>query len=158
MKIIKTLLAFTLLIGLSSCATIILGPTQSIGISSSPSKAKIFINGEEIGNTPKTVTLHKKDIKEIWVRIELDGYYPFETVLTRTTSGWVADNILLGGIIGLAVDYITGSAYILSPEQVTAELGNSSASVLNDNKNSIDFLVTLNPEKDWIKIGQLVQK
>jgi len=93
MKIIKTLLAFILLIGLSSCATIILGPTQSIGISSSPSKAKIFINNEEIGNTPKTVTLNKKDFKEIWVRIELDGYYPFETVLTRRTSGWVAGNI-----------------------------------------------------------------
>jgi len=89
MKIIKTLLAFILLIGLSSSATIILGPTQSIGISSSPSKAKIFINNEEIGNTPKTVTLNKKDFKEIWVRIELDGYYPFETVLTRRTSGWV---------------------------------------------------------------------
>ena len=73
MKIIKTLLAFTLLIGLSSCATIILGPTQSIGISSSPSKAKIFINGEEIGNTPKNSNPSQKDFKEIWVRIELEG-------------------------------------------------------------------------------------
>ena len=63
MKIIKTLLAFTLLIGLSSCATIILGPTQSIGISSSPSKAKIFINNEEIGDTPKAITFKKKILK-----------------------------------------------------------------------------------------------
>ena len=134
MKIIKTLLAFKL-IGLSSCATIILGPTQSIGISSSPSKAKIFINNEEIGDTPKAITFKKKDFKEIWVRIELDGYYPYETLLSRRTSGWVAGDIVLGAVVGFAVDYITGSAYIFKPDQITAELDKSSTSVLNDDKN-----------------------
>jgi hypothetical protein len=86
----------------------------------------------------------------------LDGYQPYETVLTRKTSGWVAGNIVLGGLIGLAIDFATGGAYILSPEQINAELEKSSISGIETEKNGIKFFVTLNPESDWMKVGQLI--
>ena len=154
MKTIKTILLTGLIFGLSSCATIILGSKQSVGISSTPSSAKIFINNEEVGMTPKTVDIKKNEAKSFKVRIELDGYEPYETVLTRKTSGWIAGNILLGGLIGLAVDFGTGGAYVLTPEQIEAQLGNST-SMIQKSDDSIQFFVTLQPQDNWVKIGQL---
>ena len=156
MKQINIFLLTALAIGLSSCATIILGSRQSVGISSSPSSAKIFINDEEVGSTPKSVEIRKSDAKSFKVRIELDGYLPYETVLTRKTSGWIAGNIILGGLIGLAVDFATGGAYILSPEQIQAELTNNTT-MIEMSEDSIRFIVTLQPRDNWTKIGQLSQ-
>lgn len=120
MKGNKMLVLSGLFFGLSNCATKILGSRQSIGVSSSPFKAMIFINVQEIGLTPQSVDIKKSDSKSFKVRIELKGNKPYETVLTRKTSGWIAENILPGGVIGLAVDYRTEEAYILTPEQVEA--------------------------------------
>ena len=154
MNIIKIILVTAVLLGFCSCATIILGSRQSIGISSSPSKAKIFVNDEEVGITPKTIDIKKGAAKSFKIRIELEGYEPYETVLSRKTSGWIAGNILLGGIIGLAVDYATGGAYILTPEQIEAQLGKSTSLIQNGN-DSIEFFVTLESQDNWVRIGQL---
>lgn len=154
MKKISILLVTVVFLGLTGCATIILGSRQSVGISSSPTSAKIFINDETVGVTPKTIDIKKSDAKSFKVKLELDGYLPYETVLTRKTSGWIAGNILLGGIIGLAVDFATGGAYVLTPDQIQAELGKTTALMSND-KDTIRFFVTLEPKDDWIKIGQL---
>ena len=143
-----------LILGLSSCATIILGSKQSVGISSTPSSAKIFINDEEVGITPQTVQIKKNQAQSFKVRIELEGYEPYETVLTRKTSGWIAGNILLGGLIGLVVDFATGGAYLLTPEQIEAQLGQST-SMIHKTDDSIQFFVTLQSQDDWKKIGQL---
>lgn len=154
MKSIKTMLLTGLILGLSSCATIILGSKQSVGISSTPSSAKIFINDEEVGITPQTVQIKKNQAQSFKVRIELEGYEPYETVLTRKTSGWIAGNILLGGLIGLVVDFATGGAYLLTPEQIEAQLGQST-SMIHKTDDSIQFFVTLQSQDDWKKIGQL---
>ena len=154
----KKIFSFALLLSflaLSSCATIILGSRQSVGISSTPSSAKIYINDESVGVTPKTVDIKKNDAKSFKVKIELEGYQPYETVLSRKTSVWIAGNIFLGGLIGLAVDFATGAAYALTPEQIQAELGRPVAMVSNQN-DQIQFFVTLEPKADWVKIGQLV--
>ncbi|NNF35541.1 MAG: PEGA domain-containing protein [Saprospiraceae bacterium] len=154
MRRIKIFLLAGLFLGLSSCGTIILGSKQSVGISSTPSSAKIFINDEEVGLTPNTIDIKKSDAKSFEVRIELNGYESFETVLTRKTSGWIAGNIVFGGLIGLAVDFATGGAYVLTPEQIEAELGNRTSMMINSD-DSIQFFVTLQPQENWVKIGQL---
>jgi len=154
MKQIKTIFLIGLILSLAGCATIILGSKQSVGISSTPSKAKIFINGREVGVTPEVVAIKKNDAESFKVKIELDGYDPYETVLARKTSGWIAGNIVLGGLIGLVVDFATGGAYVLTPEQIEAELSNTVAKVQKSD-NSIQFFVTLQPKDNWIKIGQL---
>ena len=156
MKKSSILLAMALIFCLSGCATIILGSRQSVGISSTPSNARIFINDENVGETPKSIEIKKNDAKSFKVKLELDGYLPYETVLTRKNSGWIAGNIVLGGFIGLAVDFATGGAYVLTPEQIQAELGKTTALISNEN-DTIKFIVTLQPKEDWIKIGQLEQ-
>ena len=56
------------------------------------------------------------------MKVEFPGYQPFEATVTRSVSGWVAGNILFGGLIGLSVDAISGGLYTLGPEQITATL------------------------------------
>jgi hypothetical protein len=81
------------------------GTKQQIGISSNPSGANVIIDGKNFGNTPLTAELSRKD--NHIVKIELDGFLPYETTLTKKVSGWVAGNIIFGGLIGLAIDAIS---------------------------------------------------
>jgi hypothetical protein len=150
----KFVLITMLALGLSSCATIILGSRQSVGISSMPTNATIFINDIDYGATPRTVDLKKSDAKSFKVRIELEGYEPYETVLTRKTSGWIAGNIVFGGLIGLVIDFATGGAYVLTPEQIQAELSDQT-SMMPHSDDAIQVFVTLEPNDEWQKIGQL---
>ena len=54
------------------------------------------------------------------------------TVRLRSTSnGWVFGNVLLGGIMGLLIDYGTGAAYTLTPDNVDAHLDTSEGQVRN---------------------------
>ncbi|MGH7553307.1 MAG: PEGA domain-containing protein, partial [Longimicrobiales bacterium] len=105
---------------LSGCATIMHGTKQSVGISSAPAGANIFIDNAPFGATPMVADLARKDHHTI--RLEMEGYQPFAMSVSRGVSGWVVGNILFGGLIGLAVDAISGGMYKLTPEQVSATL------------------------------------
>jgi hypothetical protein len=105
---------------LAGCCSIIHGTSQEIGVSSSPTGARVLVNGSQMGTTPATLNLKRNGSHRI--RLELDGYQPYEMTLTKSVSGWVWGNIVFGGLIGLAVDAIDGAIYKLSPEQVSAQL------------------------------------
>lgn len=144
------LLAFIILS--SSCATIMLSTTQELSISSSPSEALVTNNGLQLGKTPLIADLKRKGNHRI--KIELEGYQPFEVMLTRKTSGWIWGNLLFGGVPGLIIDVITGAMYILQPEQIQAELRNTGTDITLD-KNQIFIAVTLKANPLWHKIGTL---
>lgn len=136
----------------SSCATIIHGSKQDVSISSYPSSANVIINNQNKGKTPLTTSLSRKDNHT--VKIELDGYTPYETKFTRKVDGWIAGNIIFGGVIGLAVDAITGGMYKLTPDQIQAELKN--ATVLSKIiKQGVFLTVVLESNPKWEQIGQL---
>lgn len=113
-----------LVLALSSCATIMNGTTQKIGISSSPTGANVSVDNQPRGMTPLFVDLKRKDTH--LVRMEKSGFDVFETAITRHTSGWVWGNIIFGGLIGLAVDAISGGIHRLEPEQIHATLSPAS--------------------------------
>ena len=89
-----------------SCGSIVNGSKQSVGFSSSPDGATVSIDGMPRGRTPITIELERDE--DHTVRITLPGYYPYSATLTHSVSGWVWGNLLMGGIIGLAVDASTG--------------------------------------------------
>ncbi len=97
---------------LTGCATIMNQTTQSIGISSTPTGAAVAVDNVPNGKTPIIARLTRKD--NHFVKIELEGYELFETTLTRRVSGWVWGNVAFGGLIGLAIDAITGGLYKLT--------------------------------------------
>lgn len=136
----------------SGCATIINGSKQEISISSTPAAAKVIIDGSEAGVTPLITKLTRKDTH--LVKITLDGYLPYETAFTRKVDGWIAGNILFGGLIGLAIDAITGGMYKLRPDQINAVLRNGNASFLQK-KNDLYCIIVLKADPDWQKVGQL---
>jgi hypothetical protein len=148
-----TVVAVVLLAGvISACATIMHGSSQELSVASTPTGARVLVDGSESGKTPFVANLRRKD-KHV-IRIEMDGYQPFEMPIVRETSGWVWGNLVFGGIPGLAVDAITGGLYKLKPEEVNATLANQTASVASGN----DYLVVavvLRPEAGWQKVGQL---
>lgn len=140
---------------LTSCATVIHGTRQTIGISSNPSNAHVWVDQMYVGNTPLLVEMSRKD--NHYVRIELDGYLPYEATFTRQVSGWIFGNVIFGGVIGLAIDAISGGIYALTPEQIHAEMRNNNIAYSKSSNDSY-IAVVLTPDPAWQKIGTLQER
>lgn len=153
MKTLTSILTISIfLLFTQACGTIIHGTTQQVGISSNPSNASVTINGQTHGNTPMIIDLKRKNSH--MVKIELDGYHPYETNLIRSTSGWVWGNIVFGGLIGLVVDASSGGMYKLTPEQIDAELRSYQAEALSAG-DGLFIAVVLEADPFWEKVGSL---
>jgi hypothetical protein len=119
-EILPVLTGITLVFLVAGCATVMHGTKQDIGVSSVPSGATVSIDNIPRGHTPVVASLSRKDNHT--VKVESAGYQPFEATVTRSVSGWVAGNLVIGGLIGLSVDAISGGMYDLGPEQINATL------------------------------------
>ncbi len=140
---------------ITACATVMQGKRQDFSIASTPPGARVMVDGGEVGTTPFVAALRRKD-KHL-IRVELEGYQPFELSVARKTSGWVWGNLLLGGIPGLAIDAITGSMYKLKPEQVQATLTQSTAAI-DQQRDLVLVTVVLRPDPGWEQIGTLTRQ
>ena len=145
---------------LTGCATIMHGTSQDIGLQSSPTNAKVLVDGLPMGNTPVVAKLSRKD--NHIVKMNLDGYQPFEATLTRGTSGWVWGNIVFGGLIGLAVDAMSGGLYNLTPNQISGQLsggvipqGKPPTAMVT--KDGIFITVVMHADPAWKRIGSLAK-
>lgn len=99
------------------CATIVNGNKQEIPISTKPPGATVIVDLVPQGKTPIVVNLKRK--QSHIVRIEREGYKPYETVLDRDASDWLWGNIILCcGLIGIGFDSMTGGFYALDPEEI----------------------------------------
>ena len=137
----------------AACATIMHGTTQNVGLSSTPTNARVTVDNKPLGNTPVIAKLTRKD--NHIVRFELDGYKPFEATLTRGTSGWVWGNLVFGGLIGLAVDAMSGGLYKLTPNQIAGTMVEQTSGLTTD---GLYVAVVLQPDPAWEKIGQLARE
>ena len=114
------MVALILIIAFSvtSCASIINGTTQNVGVSSNPSGAKAIIDKNMEITTPATVPLSRKSNHVIEVKKE--GYEDASVAISQSPSGWLAANVLIFGvgiIIGGIIDFVTGGAYKLTPSE-----------------------------------------
>ena len=144
------LLIFTTIF-LAGCATIVGDKTQLIPIASTPSDASIVITderGSEVfkGTTPTTVTLEKSDgsywgKKSYTVVISKEGYTAQTIPITASANGWyIGGNIIFGGLIGwFIVDPMNGAMYTLTPEQISANLGEK----VSHNNNAKDGSISI---------------
>jgi hypothetical protein len=91
------------------CATIIHGGgDQSVGISSSLNGAEVLVDDAHRGLTPLNVNLDRD--KPHTIVVKKDGYEDSSATTSPAVSAWIAGNLLFGGLIGLAIDFISGGA------------------------------------------------
>lgn len=153
MKLAHVSLLASVVMLLTGCCTIMHGTRQSIGIASNPSHASIWVDSNYMGQTPLIVEMSRKN--NHFVRIELEGYQPYEATFSKQVSEWVFGNVVFGGVIGLAVDAISGGLYKLTPDQVQAELRTNQMRYSKVSPESC-ILVVLKPDPSWEKVGNLV--
>jgi len=134
-----------------SCATIISGSRQGVRIFSEPSAATVYINEIQVGKTPIIRSLKRN--QEYRVAIELEGFQRYETRLSREFNNWYLGNLILGGLIGLIIDPITGAIYKLTPEELNAKLDKGTA--FSTKGKNIYLTVSLEIDPNWKKVGQL---
>lgn len=151
----KYLLLSSLMLLSTSCSTITNGRFQQVAFNSEPPGANVWVNQKFMGVTPTHICLKRADPH--MVRIELEGYKPYEVQLIPTVSGWVFGNLLFGGLIGIAVDAATGSMYKLAPNQLHACLVATPNQIVSHITNSEECQVMVLSEVDpsWEKIGTL---
>lgn len=120
--------AFTLVgvaLSLPACATMTRGTTQEFTVESTPPGAQATTsNGFECVSTPCTFRMSRKDAFNITVSNE--GYVSQTHEITSSMSGAggaaLAGNVLVGGIIGGAVDASSGALNDLKPNPLMVVL------------------------------------
>jgi hypothetical protein len=94
---------------LSSCASIMTGKHDVLNVNSSPVGAKFTTNTGVQGTTPAKIEV--PDDVDVQFTFEMPGYAPASFTAARHMSAWVWGNILIGGVIGLIVDFASGGVY-----------------------------------------------
>ncbi len=100
-----TILVFSLFL-LSSCATIFTGTKDTIGFSTNPQGATVYLNGLEVCKTPCKVNV-KRSLLGQDVEIRLKGYNT--RVFTLDSEFNVVSVVNLGNLFGWAIDVATGA-------------------------------------------------
>jgi hypothetical protein len=139
-NLIFIILISALMIGLTNCSSIINGSKQIVSISSDPKEAKIYVNGNSLGTTPKKILLKRGDTHII--EIKMDGYKTYRITTSKDITGWFWGNLLCGGLIGMVIDLATGNAYDIDPDRIHAvlEKGDGAMNILhNQDFGNIDI-------------------
>ena len=96
----------------SSCATIFSGTTAMVNIDgefTEPMTVTTSYQTYEDVVLPATVKVERKHLGGQHIRITSPNYTYEDIVLNRKVNGWAFGNILIGGLIGLAVDLGTNA-------------------------------------------------
>ncbi|TYC56097.1 PEGA domain-containing protein [Rhodobacterales bacterium] len=111
--------------GLSGCASVTRGTTETVVIHASPEGAQIATNiGLTCNTSPCSLQVSRK--QEFEVTVSKEGYKTQKVhVSTQVAPGGVAGlagNVIIGGVIGIGVDSVTGATLDHLPNPVLVEL------------------------------------
>lgn len=138
--VLLALLVTAIVLGMSSCASIIHGGSQQVRIISDPAGAsvKIYNSANAVvwsNKAPAVATLDRGSgfFSGANYRIEFtkDGYTKQTVYLSsHLDGGWyILGNLLVGGLLGwLIIDPATGAMWPLSPDNATATLDKAQTS------------------------------
>jgi hypothetical protein len=124
---IRLLLAAAIVMPCLGCASVTRGTTENISIASTPAGATAEISG--LDNPMACVTpcvVQAKRNADITVTFNKEGYEPQIVPLIKEVPGagvaGFAGNVLLGGLVGMGVDAVTGAAQDHKPNPVIVTL------------------------------------
>lgn len=125
-RILTSLAAGVLVLSTSGCATLLGGgPTQAVSLRSDPAGATFVVRSSSglqmsSGTAPQQITLSRKNEYEI--EFSAPGYQTQRLSLIKGLNGWVWLNLVAGGVVGGAVDVISGAAWKLEPAIVDIKM------------------------------------
>lgn len=110
---------------MAGCATVTRGTTSDVVINFVPENAKVTTSlGHSCSASPCELKISRKD--EFSVTAEADGYQTQTIEVRKRVSAagaaGAAGNVLIGGVIGVAVDGVTGATLEHTPNPVNIEL------------------------------------
>ncbi len=118
-------LAAVLATPLGACATVINGSDQPLGVVTTPPGATCTLSRDgkviaQVSPTPGQVQVEKSK-HDIIIACEMAGYQKTEVIAQSTFNGATFGNLIVGGIVGVAVDAASG-ANNEYPESLTITL------------------------------------
>jgi hypothetical protein len=137
-------LVLTAVLFILGCASIIHGTRQEVFFQSSPAGAQVEVS-DDVGvsyglcETPCSIELKRKN--KYVVTISKNGYESIEMLIERKSDGWIWGNILIGGLIGLIIDFSNGAAYKLSPSEIMATLSKESLGGIELDKDPSELII-----------------
>jgi PEGA domain len=112
---------------LSACATVTRGTTNQVQIMSEPSGASVRTSMNQTCTTPCTLTLGRKD--EFSATISMPGFkdqvVEVKTRIAGAGAAGFVGNVIVGGVIGMGADAITGATLEHFPNPVEVKLERS---------------------------------
>jgi hypothetical protein len=105
-------------LGSTGCATIVIGTDSNTYLDTTPQHAHCDLQGHKfdaVVTTPAGVTL-PASAAPIEVTCKASGYRQAIAKLDTSIDGWIAGNLLIGGMIGLIVDSATGAGRKFPPK------------------------------------------
>ncbi len=121
---LRMISASVILVSVAGCATITRGTTDTLVISSDPPNAEVTLSNGLRCRTRCSLAVKRNE--NLTVQIAREGYEPVEATVTPKVAGGgaagMAGNVLLGGLIGAAVDAGSGAMYDLVPNPLHVNL------------------------------------
>ena len=122
-KLMTLLLVIGMITAMSSCATIFDGRKNTIKVhAGSPIAAKVYLDGEYIGETPFKIRIEKYKLQEgSLIEIKQEGFQTLEyEVIRRPHVGYVIADLL--SVIPLVIDVANGNIYRPNTRNIEYEL------------------------------------
>jgi hypothetical protein len=111
-------------LSLTACATVVRGTNDKFHVETTPPAATVTTSHGFTCTSPCTMELPRKS--EFDVTIRLAGYKDFNMHIVNAMSGegaaGLAGNVLIGGVIGVGVDALTGASLDLKPNPLVVDL------------------------------------
>ncbi len=132
-------LAVCFLVGLTGCATIMDGSTETLSVQTTNGPASVASAQCALSNkegswtvtTPNSVIVHRGS-EALNVQCTKDGFVPETQMVKASTNGDVYGNILIGGGIGATIDTTNGAAWDY-PKSITVPMQPATGPVVASN-------------------------
>jgi hypothetical protein len=138
---------------LAACATVMNRGPVIVPIESEPPGATVTYISANVGITPCSVAMGNHCSQ---VTLSMPGYQDQVVEVGRGTNGWVLGNLLLGGVVGMAVDSASGASGVICSKPVVVAL-----TPLDEPKADVwtrPVEPTLADDEGWLKPGEVAPK
>ncbi|MFN2240175.1 MAG: hypothetical protein ABR524_12370 [Thermoanaerobaculia bacterium] len=125
-RLLPILILITFIVA-SGCSSMVNGTRQSIPVNTTPAGANVLVDCGAVPVTltpvvtPATVELKRKT-QPCLITLQKEGYEDTSIIFARKVSGWVWGNLFFGGLVGWAIDGMSGGMFYKVPETVQVEL------------------------------------